>query len=87
MSDSEEIKALREEARYWKREALKARKKASATSERASSMARPVVNVVQGETYYRVLVNNVRIEGWEEKEVAENVASRLRKAFKPKVSG
>lgn len=81
---TEEERELREEARYWRRQALKARKERDAAVTRASSIARPIIEVREGETYWRVYVNGERIEGYEEPETAETIATRLRHAFESK---
>ena len=79
--DEEELQALREEARHWQREAKKARKQRDDARARADGIKSPLIEVVRGETYWRVVVNGMRIDGYEEEGVAETVANRLRKAF------
>ena len=80
-AENEEIEALREEARYWQREALKARERADEAAKRARDIAVPSVTVIRGETWWRVYVNGERIDGHETEETANTVADRLRKAF------
>lgn len=82
MSDeSRELRELREEARYWKRECMKARAVAKAARCRADEIARPSIEVQRGETWWRVLVNGERIDGYEIEAAAQATAERLRKAF------
>lgn len=79
-----EITELREEARYWKRQALKARESRIAARLRAEEVARPTVEIVRGETWWRVMVNGERIDGYETKGEADIIAERLKKAFETK---
>lgn len=83
-AESEEMRALREEARHWMRQAKKARAERDEARQRAYQLATPVVEVVEGETWWRVIVNGLRIDGFEEYETAHTIAERLRKAFEVK---
>ncbi|MFI5297747.1 MAG: hypothetical protein ACHREM_06565 [Polyangiales bacterium] len=79
--ESAKVRELREEARYWARQAKVARRKAEAAATRARDIERPVVTVRQGETWWSVYVNGERIDGHETQDVANTIAGRLRKAF------
>jgi hypothetical protein len=79
-----EMTELREEARYWKRQAIKARESRIAARLRAEEVARPTVEIVRGETWWRLLVNGERIDGYETKDEADAIAVRLKKAFETK---
>lgn len=81
---TEEEQALREEARYWRRQARLAKQQRDEARARATGIARPVVEVREGETWWRVYVNGERIDGHEEESTAQIIAARLRKAFEVK---
>lgn len=70
-TSTNEEQELREEARYWQRECKKARAKMKEARARADAIARPVVEVVRGETWWRIVVNGVVIDGYEEESVAQ----------------
>lgn len=81
---NEEEQALREEARHWRRQAEKARAQRDEARQRASDVKHPRVEVVRGETWWRVVVNGEYLDGWEEEGTANTIAQRLRKAFEVK---
>ena len=80
----DEMQALREEARHWRREALKARAQRDAARLRSDGIERPYVVVERGETWWRVLVNGQRIDGYESEDDAQTIVVRLRQAFESK---
>lgn len=82
--EKSEMKELREEARYWRRQALKARRERDEARIRASDCAQPRVEIVRGETWWRVLVNGVRIDGYEDEDTAKTIKECLRRAFEVK---
>jgi hypothetical protein len=82
--DAEEAEALREEARYWRRQAKIARAQRDQSRQRVRDIAAPRVEVIEGETYWRVYVNGEYVDGQEERSVADTIAHRLRKAFEVK---
>lgn len=80
-----EIEALKDEARHWRRQANRARKQTKEAMDRASQVKSPIVDVrLENEQWWRVYVNGEYIDGQETECVAHKIAERLRRAFEVK---
>lgn len=81
--DREEIIALRDEVRYWKRKAKASFAKANEAFHQAAGIQKPEICVKESETgqYFRVYVNGNYIDGHELSETASRIAKRLRDAM------